>query len=147
MEAAVFIGINQSTLAKYISKQDFSYAGRGFFVYKSFSNLEGIYASEAYKKAIAGIISNDDALSALASAGEKKYKHSEAAKELIRQANTGYRSKQAKSVILTNIKTKEEILEFPSLKSAGEFLGVSADTVRRCIIGNKPCKEYNLTWK
>lgn len=71
MEAAVFIGINQSTLAKYISKQDF-YLGRGFFVYKSFSNLEGIYASEAYKKAITGIISNDGKLSALASAGEKK---------------------------------------------------------------------------
>jgi hypothetical protein len=107
--------------------------------------LEGIYASEAYKKAITGIISNDGELSALASAGEKKYKHSEAAKELIRQANTGYRSQQAKSVILTSIKTKEETLEFPSLKSAGEFLGVSADTVRRSILGNKPCKEYNLT--
>jgi hypothetical protein len=145
-EAAVFIGINQSALAKYISKQDF-YLGRGFFVYKSFSNLEGIYASEAYKKAISGIISDDGMSSALtiADVGGKKYKHSEAAKELIRQANTGYKSKQAKSVILTSIKTKEEILEFPSLKSAGEFLGVSADTVRRSILGNKPCKEYNLT--
>jgi hypothetical protein len=52
-EAAVFIGINQSALAKYISKQDF-YLGRGFFVYKSFSNLDGIYASEAYKKSYYG---------------------------------------------------------------------------------------------
>lgn len=74
----------------------------------------------------------------------KNYYHSEASKELIRQANTGARSKQAKSVILTNIKTKEETLGFPSLKSAGEFLGVSADTVRRYILGNKSCKGYNL---
>lgn len=55
---------------------------------------------------------------------EKKYNHSEASKELIRKANTGGRSHQAKSVILTNILTKEERLEFPSLKSAGEFLGL-----------------------
>lgn len=34
-EAAVFIGINKSALAKYIGKQNF-YLGRGFFVYKSF---------------------------------------------------------------------------------------------------------------
>lgn len=57
-EAAVFIGINQSTLAKYTSKQNF-YLGRGFLVYKSFSDLGGICASEAYKTAIKGIISND----------------------------------------------------------------------------------------
>lgn len=33
-EAAKFIGVNQSLIAKYINKQNF-YLGRGFFVYKS----------------------------------------------------------------------------------------------------------------
>ena len=49
IKAAVFIGIYQRAVAKYISKQNF-YLGRGFFVYISFSNLDDIYASEAYKK-------------------------------------------------------------------------------------------------
>lgn len=48
IKAAKFIGINQSELAKILIKYKF-YLGRDFFVYKSYTNLDSIYNSEAYK--------------------------------------------------------------------------------------------------
>lgn len=50
-DAAKFIGLNQSTIAKYISKNHF-YLGGGFLVYKSSIALDDIFSSVAYKEAI-----------------------------------------------------------------------------------------------
>jgi len=58
-EAAKFIGMHQSGLAKYISKQNF-YLGRGFLVYKSDHSYEEIIKSEAYQKALIKYLSKSD---------------------------------------------------------------------------------------
>jgi len=58
-EAAKFIGMNQSGLAKYISKQNF-YLGRGFLVYKSDHSYEEIIKSEAYQKTLIKYLSKSD---------------------------------------------------------------------------------------
>jgi IS30 family transposase len=50
-EAAKFIGVQQSTISKYIRKNNF-YLGRGLLVYISFTALDEITKSEAYKEAI-----------------------------------------------------------------------------------------------
>lgn len=50
-EAAKFIGINQSGLAKYLSKQNF-YLGRGYLVHKSDITFDEVIKSEAYQKAL-----------------------------------------------------------------------------------------------
>lgn len=49
-KAAEFIGVHHSYLAKSIKNNKF-YLGRGFLVYKSFTCLDDIYSSEAYKVA------------------------------------------------------------------------------------------------
>lgn len=58
-EAAKFIGMHQSGLAKYINKQNF-YLGRGFLVYKSDHSYEEIIKSEAYQKALLKYLSKSD---------------------------------------------------------------------------------------
>ena len=60
-KAAEFIGVRRSYLPKdgwgrysYLAKSIINnkfYLGRGFLVYKSFTSLEDIYSSEAYKVA------------------------------------------------------------------------------------------------
>ncbi len=122
-EAAMFIGIHQSGLAKYIKKQEF-YLGQGFFVYKSSYDLDSIYKSETYKLAIDSKI--EPGSSYLKDGGIGKYRHTEYSKELIRLANTGDKSKQAKSVILTKVSedadlSTRKVLEFPTLKVQVNF--------------------------
>lgn len=147
LDAAKFIGLNQSTIAKYISKNHF-YLGGGFLVYKSSIALDEIFSSVAYKEAIYK----------LENKGGKKYTHSESAKEAIRKANSGKKlsvelkqklsldSKNAKAVISTNNETKER-LEFPSIVSASKSLGISKSYLESCLKNNKPCKGYTIAYK
>lgn len=145
-EAAKFIGVQQSTISKYIRKNNF-YLGRGYLVYKSSTALDEITKSEAYKEAIYKLDNPG-----------KKYTHSESAKELIRKANLGKKlsvevkqklslnSKNAKAVILTNNETKE-VLEFTSVLAASKSLGISNSHLDRCLKSNKPCKGYTIVKK
>nr|ATI20437.1 GIY-YIG endonuclease [Juglanconis juglandina] len=146
-EAAKFIGVQQSTISKYIRKDNF-YLGRGFLVYKSFTALDEITKSEAYKEAIYKLDNPEG----------KKYTHSESAKEGIRKANLGKKlsvevkqklslnSKTAKAVLLINNETKE-ILEFTSVLAASKSLGISNSHLDRCLKSNKPCKGYTIVLK
>lgn len=74
-EAAKFIGINQSGLSRSIAKNNF-YFGQGFLVFKSSTDLDSILNCEAYKKATGSIVTISR-------------RHTEASKEVIRQANLG----------------------------------------------------------
>lgn len=146
-EAAKFIGIQQSTISKYIRKNNF-YMGRGFLVYKSSTTLDEITNSQAYKEATYKLDNPES----------KKYTHSESAKEGIRKANLGKKisaevkqklslnSKVAKAVLLTNNETKE-ILEFTSILAASKSLGISNSHLDRCLKSNKPCKGYTIVLK
>jgi DNA-binding protein Fis len=145
-KAAEYLGINQSYLAKSIKEQKF-YFGRDFLVYKSLTNLEEIIESEAYKERVTK-----------GNTSKTKLRHSEASKELIRQANLGKKlslelkqklslnSKNAKSVLVTNNETME-ILEFPSIVAAAKHIGVDESTVRKCIKAKKACKNYTVLIK
>lgn len=146
-KVADFIGIHRSYLSKSIKEQKF-YLGRGYLVYKSFTSLDDITNSEAYKEAIYKLDNEG-----------KKYTHSESAKESIRTANLGKKlseemkskllaGKKAKSkvVLLTNNETKE-IFEFTSVLAASKSLGISNSHLDRCLKSNKHCKGYTVGFK
>ena len=75
-KAAEFIDIHTSYLSKTMKESGF-YSSSQFFVYKSSNNLEDILKGEAYKKTI------------LTATGVNSIKHTEASKQLIREANQG----------------------------------------------------------
>lgn len=103
-EAAKFIGINQSALAKYISKQNF-YLGRGFLVYKSSTDLKVLLESEAYLKAIARV-------------ENPHLKHSEASKESIRKANLGKKlSEEVKKKLALNSRLSKSVIAINNVTS------------------------------
>jgi hypothetical protein len=122
-----------------------------FFIRASLTKLaldpsEEIKNSEAYKR-----VTKDDT-------SKTNSRHSEASKELIRQANLGKKlslelkqklslnSKNAKIVLITNNETMKT-LEFPSNVAAAKYIGVDESTVRKCIKSKKACKGYTIVRK